>query len=220
MDRKKSLSQITAESLRNAICIDKSLLPGEKLPNENTLTAEYGVSRATVREAIKLLVAEGFLMVRRGIGTFVAEELPDPAIEVPHLRQMRLEVRDLYEMRLMIEPFTAKLACQRASDEEIDRIARCAEEVWRLSRLGQDSSEADFQFHVALLRAAHNEVLLQFLPAIRQALTERSLMNIEQSILDDAHMDHDLVVRFLRERNGDAAYSAMYIHLSHILSAI
>ena len=45
-------------------------------------------------------------------------------------------------------------------------------------------------------------------------------MNIEQSILDDAHMDHDLVVRFLRERNGDAAYSAMYIHLSHILSAI
>ena len=49
---------------------------------------------------------------------------------------------------------------------------------------------------------------------------KRSLMNSEQSILDDAHMDHNLVVRFLRERNGDAAYSAMYIHLSHILSAI
>ena len=70
------------------------------------------------------------------------------------------------------------------------------------------------------IRLLRSQVLLQFLPAIRQALTERSLMNIEQSILDDAHMDHDLVVRFLRERNGDAAYSAMYIHLSHILSAI
>ena len=66
---KKSLAQQTAERLYGQIVVEKALAPGEKLPNEVELSAALGVSRATLREAIRTLSAEGVLEVRRGKGT-------------------------------------------------------------------------------------------------------------------------------------------------------
>ena len=74
---KKSLAQQTAERLYGQIVVEKALAPGEKLPNEMELSAALGVSRATLREAIRTLSAEGVLEVRRGKGTFVSERVEE-----------------------------------------------------------------------------------------------------------------------------------------------
>ena len=74
---KRNLSQQTAERLYNSIVAEGTLRPGDKLPNEVELSQQLGVSRATLREAIRELAARGVLEVRRGRGTFVSEEVAD-----------------------------------------------------------------------------------------------------------------------------------------------
>ena len=105
---KKSLAQQTAERLYGQIVVEKALAPGEKLPNEVELSAALGVSRATLREAIRTLSAEGVLEVRRGKGTFVSgrvEEIDDFGFS--GLERVKGQLRDLFELRAMFEPRAA-----------------------------------------------------------------------------------------------------------------
>ena len=80
---KKSLSQRTAERLYTQIAVERRMAPGEKLPNEVELSQRLGVSRATLREALRALTTQGVLEVRRGKGTFVSEQAgaTDPELE-------------------------------------------------------------------------------------------------------------------------------------------
>ena len=119
-----NLSQRTAEVLIKRITDEQMYAPGEKLPNENDLSVELGVSRTTLREAIRTLVSEGLLVVRRGRGTFVNDTLDQYASEgtlnMDDVLAMKVTLKDLYEARTIIEPEAAALAALRASDEEID----------------------------------------------------------------------------------------------------
>ena len=116
--QKIKLSEQTAERLFERIVDERRYGPGEKLPNENDLSAELGVSRTTLREAISSLVAQGILQIQRGRGTFVAQELPDSSVNLSAIQNLhsQLRARDLLEMRLIFEPATVALACERASD--------------------------------------------------------------------------------------------------------
>ena len=99
---KKSLAQQTAERLYGQIVVEKALAPGEKLPNEVELSAALGVSRATLREAIRTLSAEGVLEVRRGKGTFVSERVEEiDDFGFSGLERVKGQLRDLFELRAM-----------------------------------------------------------------------------------------------------------------------
>ena len=114
----QSLVQRTADRLYSQITAEGRLGPGDKLPNEVELSRQLGVSRATLREAIRTLTAQGVLEVRRGKGTFVAQGLEalDP-FGLGTLDQVRVRLRDLFELRSIFEPPVARLACQRATEE-------------------------------------------------------------------------------------------------------
>ena len=118
--RKVKLSERTADRLCELIMDERQFTPGSKLPNENELSEALHVSRTTLREAISFLVAQGVLEIRRGKGTFVTEDLPASAVDLTALSNLRSRVRarDLFEMRLIFEPATVALACQRATDEQ------------------------------------------------------------------------------------------------------
>ena len=114
MTQNINLSQKTAEILKKRIFDEKTLVPGDKLPNENELSSELGVSRATLREAIRILVNDGILTVYRGKGTFVSSKV-DQFAEASVIGNidnidMKVRLRDLYEARLIIEPEAASLA--------------------------------------------------------------------------------------------------------------
>ena len=118
--QKENLSQRIADTLKKMILEEQVYTAGQKLPNENELSQLLGVSRTTLREAIRILAAEGVLTVKRGCGTFVAGQLNyyvDSGIEMQDFSQMRITLRDLYEARTIFEPEAAALACRRASDE-------------------------------------------------------------------------------------------------------
>lgn len=84
--------------------------PGAKLPNEPRLCELFGVSRTTLREAVRSLAAQGYVEVRRGSGTFVLDRASAPDIGLQRLESLRTRLRDLFEIRMMIEPQAARLA--------------------------------------------------------------------------------------------------------------
>ena len=115
---KETKAQATAHTLRDQI--EQGIYEaGQKLPNENDLSLQLGISRTTLREAIRILVSQGHLQVRRGSGTFVSGPLNQAAETSLDMNDMKVTLRDLYEARLIFEPQAAALAARRASDEEI-----------------------------------------------------------------------------------------------------
>ncbi len=219
---KKSLSQQTAERLYSAIVAEHRFAPGEKLPNELDWSQELGVSRATLREAIRTLAAQGVLEVRRGKGTFVAQGLEalDP-FGLGTLDQVRVRLRDLFELRSIFEPPVARLACQRATEEELRDILAKGGEVERCIRAGEDRTQADWEFHAAIVRGAHNEFLTRLMPIIRQAV-EAAITSggHEAELAEDTLRDHALLLGFLRRRDGAGAEHAMAVHMLHSLEVM
>lgn len=219
---RQNLSQQTADRLYTTIVVEQQLQPGEKLPNELELSQQLGVSRATLREAIRTLADRGVLEVHRGKGTFVSrrvEEIDDFGFS--SLERVRGQLRDLFELRAMFEPRCAALACRRASPEELEDILAKGAAVERCIREGRDRTQADQEFHTAIVRAAHNEFLLRLLPMIHQAVSTAVEQGGQRDQLaEDTLRDHALLLEFLQKRDGAGAEHAMAIHMLHSMDVM
>ncbi len=220
--KKQNLSQQTARKLYNLIAAEKRLAPGEKLPNELDLAREMGVSRATLREAIRTLAVRGVLEVRRGRGTFVSaqvEEIDDFGFS--DLERLRPQLKDLFELRAIFEPGAARLACRRATEEELADILAKGAAVERCIRAGQDRTDADREFHAAIVRATHNEFMMRLLPTINQAVaTAIAAGERGAELAEDTLRDHALLMDFFRKRDEMGAEYAMAIHMRHSMDVL
>ena len=217
--KKPNLSQQTARRLYNLIAAEKKFVPGEKLPNELDLAQELGVSRATLREAIQALTAQGVLEVRRGRGTFVSrrvEEIDDFGFS--SLEQVRGQLRDLFELRTIFEPQAAALACRRATADELSDILAQGERAAACIRAGEDRTRADRDFHAAIIRAAHNEFMARLLPIISQAV-ETAIVSGDHGdrLAEHTLRDHALLMEFFERRDPEGAQHAMAIHMRHAM---
>ena len=219
---RKNLAQQTAERLYSRIVLEKGMTAGEKLPNEVELARELGVSRATLREAIRTLTAQGVLEVRRGKGTFVAQQVAEmDDFGFSSLEQIRGQLRDLFELRSIFEPRAAELACRRATAEELEEILHRGMEVERCIQAGQDRTQADRAFHAAIVRGTHNEFLVRLLPLIDQAVASALTAGEHQEQLaEDTRRDHALLMEFFRKRDGEGAGYAMAIHMRHSMDVM
>ena len=222
-EKRMKLSEQTAGRLYEMIVEERRYEPGSKLPNENELSIALKVSRTTLREAISFLVAQGLLEIRRGKGTFVAENLPTSAVDLTALSNLRSRVRarDLFEMRLIFEPPTVALACERASDEELRQIARKAERVERIAAEGGDWPLADQEFHWAIMKASHNEYMRRLYPIINSAVNEILQVSANrQQMQRIAIADNYTILDFLMQRDEVGARHAMSIHIRHLLNTL
>ena len=221
--KKTKLSEQTSDRLYEMIVDEQRYAPGSKLPNENELSRNLQVSRTTLREAISFLVAQGVLEIRRGKGTFVAEELPAAGLDLTSLAGLRSRVRakDLFEMRLIFEPATVALACQRGTDEELRQIQKKAERVERIAAEGGDWPLADQEFHWAIIKASHNEYMRRLYPIINSAVNEiLQLSQNRQHMQDIALNDNRLILEFLLKRDEAGARHAMSIHMKHLINTL
>ena len=218
----QNLSQQTAERLYTAVAVERQFQPGEKLPNEVELAQKLGVSRATLREAIRTLADQGVLEVRRGKGTFVSRQVEElNGQEFSRLERVRGQLRDLFELRSMFEPRCAALACRRATGEELADILQKGQAVERCIRERKDRTKADQAFHTAIVRAAHNEFLLRLLPMIHQAVStavERG--ERKEQLSEDTLRDHALLLEFLRKRDGAGTEHRIAIHILHSMDVM
>lgn len=158
--KEKSLSESVADDILAMITIDKKFNIGDKLPNENELSTELKVSRTTLREAIRILVAHNILEIRRGKGTFVSEiKNITEIMGLENLSTQKLDVKDLYEMRLIFEPETAYYAAKRATDKELERILYYGRLEEEMILNNEDRTEVERSFHKSIAKATHNEFM-------------------------------------------------------------
>ena len=214
---KQSLTQQTAQRLYGRIVTEGGLAPGDKLPNELDLSRELGVSRTTLREAVRMLVAQGVLEVRRGKGTFVSARVEDiDDFGFSGLRRVKGQLRDLFELRSIFEPQAAMLACRRATVEERADILARGKEVEDCIRSGADRTRADAAFHAAIVRATHNEFMVRLLPLIQRAVaTAVETGEKAERLAADTLRDHALLLEFFARGDAEGARHAMAIHMRH-----
>lgn len=219
---KVSLSRQTAQQLYDKIVVEKAMTPGEKLPNELELSQQLGVSRTTLRDALRALTTQGVLEVRRGKGTFVSErvgEIDDFGFGA--LDDVKARLRDLFELRRIFEPQVARLACRRASDGELGEILVRGGEVERCIQAREDRTEADRAFHAAIVRATHNEFMMRLMPIISQAVGAAVVAGEHADQLsEDTLRDHALLMDFLSKRDESGAEYAMAIHMHHSIDVM
>jgi GntR family transcriptional repressor for pyruvate dehydrogenase complex len=134
------------------------LQPGERLPSERELAEQLGVSRASVREALRALSLKGLVVSRPGAGTFVATGILEASAVPPEDERA---LRDIFELRMLLEPPIAALAAQRAAPADIERLRAILKEQAEQVQRGITGAEADQSFHSALAEATGNSALLR-----------------------------------------------------------
>lgn len=221
MKDNKMLSQSIADTILSMITVEKRFSAGDKLPNENDFSNELNISRTTLREAIRVLVAYGVLEIRRGLGTYVTEAAEDQTAVFSKLADVPVNVKDLYEMRLIFEPEAAYLAAIRGSDAEIKRILDYGKKIELEIREGLDRTTEEHAFHKAIAQATHNDYMNQLMPILYQAIAKGVLLS-EQRPAAVRHTvdDHRMIMEFLEIRNAGGARDAMRIHMMHAMKEL
>lgn len=220
MIEEKRLSDKIANDILTMITIENKYAPGEQLPNELELSEELQVSRTTLREAIRILVTNGILEIKRGRGTFVKEQLN--VDELSHsfhdLSNTTINAKDLYEMRLIFEPEAAYYATLRATEQELEGILAYGETIERKIKRGEDRTEVEQQFHRAIARATHNEFMDRLMPVIFQAINQGVILSKrKEHVVEDTIRDHRLIMDFMKARNAEGARNSMRIHILHAM---
>src|SRR6266403_1727683 len=166
-DRAPSVTDDAIDKIRERI-VSGAWGPGDRLPKESELAADLGLSRNSLREAVRALSQLRVLEVRQGDGTYVSSLEPDLLLEsigfVSHLLLGDTEV-ELYEVRRILEASAAALAAARIDDEGKAELKR------RLDSMGdadsvEDLVEADVAFHAVIARATGNAVLTSLLASL------------------------------------------------------
>lgn len=213
--REKSLSESVADDILAMITIDKKFNIGDKLPNENELSAELKVSRTTLREAIRILVAHNVLEIKRGKGTFVTNHNNfNENISLEELSTHKLDIKDLYEMRLIFEPQTAYYAAKRATNKELERILYYGKLEEEKILNNEDRTEVERAFHKSIAKATHNEFMNKLMPILYKAIDNGVILSDEnESILQNTLNDHRMIMEFLENRDAEGAKTAMKLHI-------
>ena len=188
----------------------------QSLPPEKELHESLGVSRTTLREAVKNLSAKGLVTVGPSRGTRVRPRaewnLLDPAV-----LRWRLErgvsvklIQDMYELRECFEPAASRFAAERASDADHVAIWKAYERLAASKETGGDQSVvADVDFHVAILRSAGNDLLASFANVIESTLEASfAVARIRRNLSEDDIALHAAVAKAILKRNGRAAKQA------------
>ena len=201
----------------NRELLSGALQPGDQIPTEVELSEQFGVSRNTVREAIKILVAMGVLEIRRPVGTYVCQGFSSPMIS-PILYGIILgrgdSYDDLMDLREIMETGTMLTVIRNASDEEIASLAGPLEVLRRACLkkrpLVGEVFSADDVFHEAIMTLSHNPAVEQISHAVRTMTHDMRMESVKLMLASDRgeelYLAHEKLFRILRERDVEGVY--------------
>ncbi|ADD29391.1 GntR family transcriptional regulator [Meiothermus ruber] len=199
--RPHSVREAAYSHLRGAI-LTGSLLPGARI-SEPGLAQELGVSRTPVREALQRLAQEGLV-----------ELLPGKGARVRVLSAE--EVREVYDVRALLEGEAAALAAQNATEAELDRLERLLQVLEALPKEAYaQQMQVDFDFHTALVEAAHNKTLARIYADLRSSLTLVRSFQQTQSQHPKTRQQHQAILAALKARNPVEAAEAARAHVRY-----
>jgi DNA-binding FadR family transcriptional regulator len=190
---------------------------GELLPNEDDLKGEISVSRTAYREAVKFLSGKGLVEARPKSGTRVAPReawnLLDPDVLAWHFELDPNEkfIRDLFELRLFVEPSAARLAAQRRGAEDLARMRAAYRGMVENPPYADPTVSADIAFHQAILAATRNPPLQCLAPAVGAAIQWSLFLRAPDDLFffTASLVDHERVLAAIEQGDGELASARM-----------
>ncbi|MCX5888177.1 MAG: FadR/GntR family transcriptional regulator [Deltaproteobacteria bacterium] len=222
----KRVSDQAYEQIRDLI-FRGQLKPGDQIMPERELAQALGVSRPTVREAIKKLVTMGLLEHRQGQGTFVrsidSQREHNPLAAMIEGHDASLE--ELLEVRMGLEGQSVILAAQRATAEDIQVLQRALEAMLSENAAGRLGIEEDVSFHMAITFATKNPVQVYIMKNFYDLLHFGIRENLqalweEPSSLPIIRRHHQGIFDAIKNHDPEAAYQAMKEHITFVLDFV
>lgn len=204
--------------------LNGELRPGDKLPAERELAEQFGVSRTAIREAMKALSHSGMVVIQPGRGTFVTD-ISSKVVRHSFDMLVRVSnetgVKDLIEIREILEPEIAALAAVRAGSEDIESM----EEAVRAMDLAMDDPEtfieADLDFHLALAQGSDNVLIPALIDTLVELLREhRKRAASVKGGLERGQPHHKIILDAIKINDANAARESMRAHLEQVRKEI
>ncbi len=200
MERGSLVSRVI-QRVQDAL-LRRELRAGDYLPTESELSKSLGIGKSSVREAIKMLQAMGVVEIRRGQGTIIRRH-PGPGFISPLIFQLLIDngyPEDLVELRMIFEPALSVLAMQRATEADLAEIERALLALEAAVRAGTPVADDDIAFHLAILRATKNPLVMRIGETIFQLFKPSIAVSMEH-IPERAMRDHRRLFEALRARD-------------------
>lgn len=219
---KTSIGLQAADAIK-ALIVSGELKPGDTLPPERELATMLGISRPSLREAIRVLSALNVVEPRHGGGTYVTSLDPRQLAQpINFLLQVdRMAFRHLLEVRQVLEVGAARLAAPRITADQLEALADLTEQAERVMGRPAQFLQLDFDIHTAIIEATGNPIYI----SLYQSITDLSIESRKRTARDPAvrrhaHEGHLAIVAALRARDSEAAAQAMHGHLDVIQRAL
>jgi len=218
---KKTLADEVVAILKRFI-LANGLHAGDQLPPERSLAASLGVSHRVIREALSVLSGEGIVSKEQGRGVFLNSFDPESlqakaALSLPVFERMT----DSFEVRCALEVGVASIAARHATEEDIAELQAIIDEMTPKHQRGESMASEEIRFHLALLRATHNETLQQLEHLLMECI--RFKMYHDPNHLSQSKQnpktiqEHQAIVDALRTQDSLKAMFEMFSHQKRLL---
>ena len=214
---RRSLGDIVFERMHRAIK-SGAYKPDERLPTEHDLAIEFEVSRPIIREALGRLREQGFIYSRRGAGSFVRAVGMREPLGFGQLENVA-DLLNCYEFRLTVEPAAAAAAADRHDATSLAAIRQALELMRDATNRQSHREDADFQFHLAISRAAANSYFYTAMEALKDHIAvgmkfHGASVKRETAGLMRVFAEHEAIAEAIAARDGTKAKQFMYEHLT------
>ena len=205
--KRTSLQTEVIEYIKNYI-EENRLQSGDKLPSQQKLQEMIGVSRPTLREAMKVLEARGVLKAVNGKGIFVTSTGDQNMISLLNFTKEKQNVLDVLEVRRILEKEIVRLVIHRATEEELDDLGETTRLLMQLFHEGKQQNHVDHKFHNTIYRLAHNDALYQLITSLETTMVNfwEYPLDLEDPFLKSIPL-HEKLYFAIREKNVKKAQS-------------
>lgn len=217
---KKTLPELVADQIIDYIN-ENQLQADDKLPNEAELMKQLNVGRGTIREAVKILNSKGIVVIKRGIGTFVAEHIgisDDPLGFNFENDKVKL-LQDALELRLLIEPQIIYKTIDNITSKQIEELENIITEIEQLIKDNKDYSQKDVAFHTMLASISGNQIIKKLMPIIAGAI-EQAIYVTDKSLTQETIIQHREILNAIKNNNKDIASQTMAKHIQDNIARV
>ncbi len=210
-------SELVADKLRSLI-VDGVVQAGAMLPPEKNLVTQLGVSRATLREALRILEAEGLILTKTGPRGGITVQRPGSA-NLTRSLSLLLQLQEtpfstILEARRLLEPMCANLGAERATQAELEQLERMLQQMREQLNDTNAYVREQLAFHMGVIACAHNDVLRLYTLSVGELISARTTqvgLSLEEREIGLRAAEQ--ILDALRKRNGSLAARRVELHL-------
>ncbi|WP_445194690.1 FadR/GntR family transcriptional regulator [Staphylococcus xylosus] len=198
---------------------------GDKLPSIQKIGKQYGVSVASVREALNALRTIGIIEMKQGYGTFIKQTEPT-FFELGDKFTSLSQIKELLELREIVESATVEKAALYRTEEDLVELKQALVEMGQAVTDGTSGEKADLEFHLAIAKAAKNTLLVELLNNISELMrnsmeeTRKIFIYSKQKTMNKLLEEHDVIYQAILQQNDVKAVDAMRAHLLEVKETI